>query len=100
MPVPQDKNDLRASYLGKFIPDVLNTKALRSLLENNSMWQWMAEHAKEWEWLKKCLTKDPVLKFYDQNKPLKVSASKAGLGALLHPAFAKATDSYLTEGTG
>lgn len=36
-------------------------------------------------WLKGSLTREPVLKFYDQDKPLKVStdASKAGLGAIL-----------------
>lgn len=36
-------------------------------------------------WLKGSLSREPVLKFYDQDKPLKVStdASKAGLGAVL-----------------
>ena len=49
------------------------------------MWQWMAEHSKEWEWLKNSLIKDPVLQLYDQDKLLKVStdASKAGLRAVL-----------------
>lgn len=91
LPVPQDKNDLQralglVNYLGKFIPNLsANTRALRSLLETNTMWQWMAEHAKEWAWLRSSLTQEPVLKFYDQDKPLKVStdASKAGLGAVL-----------------
>lgn len=91
MPVPQDKNDLQralglVNYLGKFVPNLsANTKALRSLLENKTMWQWMPEHAKEWEWLKNSLIREPVLTFYDQDKPLKVStdASKAGLGAVL-----------------
>ena len=54
MPVPQDKNDLQralglVNYLTtrKICPNLsTNTKALRGLLENNSMWQWMAEHAK------------------------------------------------------
>ncbi len=87
MPVPQDKNDLQralglVNYLGKFVPNLsAKTKVLRSLLENNTTWQWMPEHAKEWEWLKNSLIREPVLKFYDQDKPLKVStdASKAGL---------------------
>lgn len=45
----------------------------------------MAERAREWEWLKSSLTEEAILKFYDQNKPLKMStdASKAGLGAVL-----------------
>lgn len=48
-------------------------------------WQWNTEHVCEWEWLKEALTKEPVLKFYDEDRPLKVSqdASKAGLGAVL-----------------
>lgn len=48
-------------------------------------WVWKREHVEEWLWLKSSLTKEPVLKFYHQDKPLKVStdASKSGLGAAL-----------------
>lgn len=91
MPEPRDKKDLQRAlglinYLGKFVPNLsANTKSLRSLLETDTVWQWNDEQAKEWSWLKSSLTKEPVLKFYDQEKPLKVStdASQAGLGAVL-----------------
>jgi len=74
------------NYLGKFVPNLsANTRSLRSLLESKTEWQWKREHEEEQLWLKSSLTKEPVLKFYDQDKPLKVStdASKSGLGAVL-----------------
>lgn len=46
---------------------------LRRLLESYTKWQWKREHVKEWLLLKGSLTKEPVLKFYDQDKPLKGS---------------------------
>lgn len=62
------------NYLGKFVPNLTaNTRSLRTLLESKTEWQWKRDHVEEWLWLKSSLTKEPVLKFYDQDKPLKVS---------------------------
>lgn len=91
MPAPDDKKNLQralglVNYLGKFIPNLsANTVKLRRLLEADTEWQWNSEHVCEWEWIKDALTKEPVLKFYDEKRQLKIStdASKAGLGAVL-----------------
>lgn len=60
------------NYVGKFIPNFLaKIKALRSLLENKTKWKWEHYHEAEWEMMKKSLTKDPELKFYDPSLPVK-----------------------------
>ncbi|KPJ13895.1 Retrotransposable element Tf2 155 kDa protein type 1 [Papilio machaon] len=48
-------------------------------------WHWTPDHARSFNVLKECLTKPPVLQYYDVNKPvvLSVDASKNGLGACL-----------------
>lgn len=91
MPQPKDKTELQralglVNYVGRFIPNLsANTKTLRSLLESGTEWRWEHEHVTEWDMLKNCLVKEPVLKFFDPELPVKVStdASKDGLGAVL-----------------
>ena len=47
-------------------------------------WEWTDEHTKQFRDLQLLVTDSPVLKYFDQNLPTKVSdASKAGLGAVL-----------------
>ena len=74
------------NYLDRYIPD-LSTKTipLRKLLEQNVLWMWNNEQEKAWKELKELVSSEPVLKFYDPNKPIKIStdASWSGLGAVL-----------------
>jgi hypothetical protein len=55
------------------------------LLKKDSVWNWSHEHTGAVEQLKQILSSQPVLKFFDSAKPVKlqVDASKGGLGACL-----------------
>lgn len=91
MPRPQCKKDVQRfngmiNYMGKFIPNLSERMApLRQLTEKRIEWEWNHEHEKSWNDLKKLLTEEPILKFYDPARPIKVSsdASQSGLGAVL-----------------
>ena len=74
------------NYVGRFIPDLsTRTASLRSLLTMKSVWQWQDQQESEWIQLKETLTKEPVLKFFDPGRHIKISAdaSKSGLGGVL-----------------
>ena len=74
------------NYVGRFIPDLsTRTASLRSLLTLKSVWQWQDQQESEWIQLKETLTKEPVLKFFDPGRHIKISAdaSKSGLGGVL-----------------
>lgn len=91
MPRPQCKKDVQRfmgmiNYMGKFIPNLSEKIApLRWLTEKKNEWDWNQEQEKAWQQLKKVLTEEPVLRFYDPARPMKISsdASKTGLGAVL-----------------
>ena len=91
MQTPGNKDDLQrflsmATYLGKFIPNLSQIAApLRALLSDNTDWNWGTEQEKSFATLKKIVTEAPVLKFFDQHKPVKISvdASSKGMGAVL-----------------
>ncbi|KAJ8353520.1 hypothetical protein SKAU_G00210870 [Synaphobranchus kaupii] len=91
MPTPQCKKDVQrfngmVNYLGKFIPNLSEKLApLRRLTEKKMEWEWNHEHESAWNDLKKQLTEEPVLRFYDPARPIKISsdASQSGLGAVL-----------------
>jgi len=95
MPRPQCKKDVQRfngmiNYMGKFIPNLSEKMApLRQLTEKKIEWEWNHKHEKSWCDLKKLLTEEPVLKFYDSVKPIKISsdASQSGLGAVLMQKF-------------
>ena len=91
MPTPKDQSDLQrilglVTYMSRFIPNMSNrTSVLRSLLEKDADWQWLPEHEKAWQGIKHILSSHPVLQYYDERKPVKLSndASKDGIGAAL-----------------
>ena len=88
---PETKADLQRflgmiNYLAKYVPDLsTRTLPLRKLLDQKVMWMWSHEQEKAWKDLKELVSSEPVLKFYDPTKPIKIStdASRSGLGAVL-----------------
>ena len=91
MPLPEHTTELRRflrmiTYLAKFVKNLSSKSSLlRKLLEKDTPWEWTDENTKQFRDLQPLVTDSPVLKYFDQNLPTKVSvdASKAGLGAVL-----------------
>ena len=91
MATPRSKEELQrflgmVTYLGKFIPSLSQTAApLRALVGKDVEWQWSREQATSFTALKNLVSTAPVLKYFDQSKPTKISvdASSHGLGAVL-----------------
>ena len=61
------------------------TEPLRALLRQEVQWHWGEQQESSLNEIKKVLTSKPVLKYYDVNKPVKLSvdAFQSGLGAVL-----------------
>ena len=61
------------------------TSNLRNLLKKDSLFQWTETHETEFQMLKKEISKDVNLQYFDPKKPvvLQVDASQVGLGAAL-----------------
>lgn len=95
MPRPEDKKGVlrilgMVNFIGKFIPSLAaKTVHLRQLLHNSCEFRWNKELENEWQQLKKTLTTEPVLAYFDPKRKTKVStdASKAGIGAVLLQAY-------------
>ncbi len=72
-------------FLAKFFPN-LSDKAqpLRNLLKKDTPWQWNYEQQTAFRELQRACCELPVLKYYDVNKPVTISAdsSQTGLGAV------------------
>ena len=93
MPVPIDSQSLHRylgmiTYLTKFIPRLSEIATpLRQLIKQDSVWHWDNQHQKTFEAINNAISNPPFLKYYDPNKPFKLScnASKSGLhvGAVL-----------------
>ena len=91
MPPPQNREELQrflgmVNYFSQFIPNQSEiTAPLQSLLKKDMAWNWFQEHTQAVEHLKDILSSQPVLKFVDPSKPVKlqVDASKSGLGACI-----------------
>ena len=91
MPPPQNREELQrflgmVIYFSQFIPNQSEiTAPLQSLLKKDVAWNWFQEHTQAVEHLKDILSSQPVLKFFDPSKPVKllVDASKSGLGACI-----------------
>ena len=88
---PKSKKDIQrflgmVTYNAKWIPDLSKkTEPLRQLLDKNVEWQWNHEQEKSWQLLRAILTTEPVLQYFDPERPIKISsdASKDGLGAVI-----------------
>ena len=91
MPTPRDVTELQralglATYMGKFIPSLsARTAVLRTLLAQDTDWQWQPEHESAWRDLKTVFMSEPVLQYFDERKEVRLSsdASNDGLGAAL-----------------
>ena len=91
MPSPQSKEELQrflvmVNYFSQFIPKQSEiTAPLRQLLKKKAAWTWSHEHTQSMERVKGILSSQPVLKFFDPTKAVKlqVDASKSGLGACI-----------------
>lgn len=68
------------TYLGKFIPNLSDiTKPLRKLLHKENAWVWDHEQQKAFKNVKKVLSTTPVLRYYDMNKPVKLSVDASSM---------------------
>ena len=86
---PSSKGDVRRligilNYLSPYIPNMSDTTSpIRSLMKNDVQFKWLPKHSCALDKIKKVLTSEPVLQFYNPNKGITIQcdASKAGLGA-------------------
>ena len=54
------------NYVGKFVDNLASRCVhLRKLLCKETAWHWEAQHEAEWAGIKKVLSSNPVLSFYD-----------------------------------
>ena len=75
------------NYLGKWVANLRTiTEPLPKLLVKAIQWEWSFEQEKVFVEIKEILSKEPILEYYNPNRPIKVScdASKSGLGAVLY----------------
>ena len=91
MPEPTDVTGVRrfigfVNYMSKFVPGLSDLcEPLRKLTLQDSEWFWNETHSNAMNAIKKILTSEPVLKYYDPKLPLtlQVDSSDTGLGAAL-----------------
>ena len=91
MPTPTDKKAVQRlmgmlNYLAKFLPNISEvTEPLRNLMKKNTEWCWTKIHNESFQNIKKLLTSNKCLAYYDVTKPvvLQVDACNTGLGAVL-----------------
>ncbi|VDI69620.1 Hypothetical predicted protein [Mytilus galloprovincialis] len=91
MKSPTTKKELErflgmVTYIAKFVPNFSsNTAVLRDLLKKDVPFQWDDNHDKTFKDLKTLITNSPVLRYFNDTKPVKLSvdASQNGLGAVL-----------------
>ena len=91
MPSPQNKEDAQRflgmlTYLTQFIPQLADkAHTLRSLLKKDTPWTWDTVYQENFETLKKAISENACLKYYDRNDTvdLEVDASPKGLGCAL-----------------
>jgi transposase InsO family protein len=91
MPTPESKEDLQRfmglmTYLSEYIPNFSSKSApLRDLLKKGTPYIWQEDHQHCFEEVKKLVTADSCIQYFDPKKPtvLEVDASLKGLGACL-----------------
>ena len=91
MPDPTDREGVQRligtlNFLRAYIPNMSAcTEPLRVLLKSDSQWVWSKEQMESFQVIKRLLTSEPVLQYFDVTKDahLQVDASKSGLGAVL-----------------
>jgi transposase InsO family protein len=91
MAAPTDPSEVRRflgmiQYLARFMPDLATvSEPLRSLTKKDSEFLWGPEQEVAFSHIKKLITREPVLRFYDGGKDLEIQcdASDKGLGATL-----------------
>ena len=91
MPTPKKKDDVKrflgfVTDLAKFISNLSELDApLRELLKTNTLFDWQPAQEEAFLKLKKQCCSQPVLKYFDVNKPVEIQcdASQHGLGAVL-----------------
>ena len=91
MPSPQDKKGVErllgtVNYLAKFTPNMSTvTKPIRDVLKADVSFHWDTEQKEAFASIKKILSTEPTLAFYNVKKPVLISfnASQPGLGAVL-----------------
>ncbi len=91
-PVPQNITDLRsfiglANQLGSFVPDLTQMiPGMRELLKKGVIFNWLEDHQKEFENVKRLLTSEMLVKPFDTRLPTRLltDASRLkGLGYML-----------------
>lgn len=74
------------NYMGKVHTQFLGKDGAPQTVATDKKieWEWNHEHEKSWSDLKKLLIEDPVLRFFDPAKTIKISsnASQSGLRAV------------------
>ena len=91
MTAPTDVKELQtflglANYLGRFTPHLATVSApSRDLCKTNVPYDWGPEHDPAFSNLKKAISSNEVLRYYDNTKPLviQVDASLIGVWAAL-----------------
>ncbi|KAI8513647.1 hypothetical protein Bbelb_079710 [Branchiostoma belcheri] len=91
-PAPTTPGEIRSllgmtNFLSRFIPEYAAViKPLRDLTRSNVPWTWDEEQEKAFSEVKKLLSQERNLSYFDTNKTteLLVDASPAGLGAILY----------------
>ena len=74
------------TYLAKFLPNLSDvTEPLRRLLDKDVLWHWDATHENALNQVKQLITREPVLRYFDNAKEvtLQCDASESGLGATI-----------------
>ena len=74
------------TYCAKFIPNFSDiTKPLRELTKKDALFQWKEEHSQAFQNIKRTLTSDTVMAYFDKEKhtELTTDASPWGLSAIL-----------------
>ena len=91
MPAPTDKKGVMrllgtVNYLAKFVPGMSQiTEPIGALLKQDVEFEWNSAQEAAFTKIKKILTSDPILKYFDVNKEVTIScdASQSGLGSVL-----------------